>query len=64
MRLGSEEVTSMDGRAVLVGTLRGVPLLVCPLRGGTVIGARAVLHEAPSPVAVVHERDPNIKESS
>lgn len=32
----------------------------------TLLGAvtRAVLHEAPCPVAVVHERDPNAKESS
>ena len=31
---------------------------------GVLAVTRAVLHEAPSPVAVVHERGPNIKESS
>ncbi|MEU8344858.1 universal stress protein [Spirillospora sp. NPDC048832] len=56
---------------VLADNARDAMLLVVGDRGigsspRTLLGAvtRAVLHEAPSPVAVVHERDPNIKESS
>jgi nucleotide-binding universal stress UspA family protein len=56
---------------VLADNARDAMLLVVGDRGigsspRTLLGAvtRLVLHEAPSPVAVVHERDPNIKESS
>ncbi|CNE90180.1 UspA domain-containing protein [Mycobacterium tuberculosis] len=55
---------------VLAGNARDALLLVVGDRGigsspRALLGAvtRAVLHEAPSPVAVVHERDPNIEES-
>ncbi|MEU5992419.1 universal stress protein [Spirillospora sp. NPDC047418] len=56
---------------VLADNARDALLLVVGDRGigsspRTLLGAvtRAVLHEAPSPIAVVHERDPNIEESS
>lgn len=55
---------------VLADNAREALLLVVGDRGigsspTTLLGAvtRTVLHEAPSPVAVVHERDPNPKES-
>jgi nucleotide-binding universal stress UspA family protein len=56
---------------VLADNARDATLLVVGDRGigsspRTLLGAvtRAVLHEAPCPVAVVHERDPNGKEAS
>ena len=56
---------------VLVDNARNALLLVVGDRGTgssprALLGAvtRAVLHEAQGPVAVVHERDPNIEESS
>ncbi len=56
---------------VLADNARDAMLLVVGDRGigsspRTLLGAvtRTLLHEAPSPVAVVHERDPNIEEPS